>query len=172
MRFTMLLVTVGFASVCPLAAQDNLPIAPGQRVRVSLDGQRRIAGVLKSQDGDSIRVQQYWNTAPLTIARSSISGVEVSTKRHSNAGTGAAVGLVVGSLLGAAAGAGCKGEFFCPGPAAGAASVGLLGAGLGALIGTFSHSETWASVYERRVRASFVAPTRGRGAGVGVTVAF
>ena len=171
MRFAMLFLTIGFVAVS-LAAQDTLPIAAGQRVRLGLDGHRQVTGVLKSQDGDSIHVQQYWNTPTLAIARTSIAGLEVSTKRHSNAGTGAAAGLLGGAAIGAMLGASCEGEFLCPGAGGGAASVGLLGLVLGGAIGALSHSEQWQSVYERRVQVNFTAPARGRGIGVGVAVAF
>lgn len=131
MRCGMLLLTVGFAAVASLAAQDSLP-----------------------------------------IARSSVSGVEVSNKRHSNAGTGALIGLLGGGAIGAAAGASCEDEWLCPGPALGGAALGLLGTVLGGLIGAFSHSETWQSVYQRQVHVNLVTPVQGRGLGVGVRVAF
>jgi len=171
MRFAMLFLTLGFAAVS-LAAQDTLPIAAGQRVRLSLDGHRQFTGVVKSFDRDSIHVQQYWNTAPFSIARSSVAGVDVVAQRHSNAGRGALIGLLGGGAIGAIAGASCEGEFLCPGVGGGAASVGLLGLVLGGAIGALSHRETWQTVYQRGVQLNLTAPARGRGIGVGVAVAF
>lgn len=169
MRFAMLFLMVGFAAAA-LAAQDSLPIDTGQRVRLSLDDHRRISGVLKSQDGDSIRVQQYWNTPALAIARSSIAGLEVSTSRHSNAGSGALIGLLGGGLVGAVAGSSCEGDFLCPGAGTGAAAGAFSGILLGGLIGAFSHGDAWHSVYQRDVQVSLVAPAQGWG--LGVRVAF
>ena len=172
MRYAAMLI-VGFAAAVSLAAQGPLAVTPGQRVRLTFDGGRhRVAGVVVSQDSDAIAVRPYPDDAGLVIAQSRLTAVEVSTGRHSNAGTGALIGLVGGGLLGAAAGASCEDEWLCPGPAAGAASVGLLGAALGGLIGAFSHSETWQPVDQRRVRVSVVAPARGGGLGVGVAVRF
>jgi hypothetical protein len=171
MRIALLFLTIGFVSVS-LAAQDSLSIAPGQRVRLSLDGHRRISGVLKSQDADSIRVQQYWEDPPIAIARTRIARIELSTHRHSNVGRDAVLGLFVGGTVGALAGASCTDEWLCPGPAAAGAALGLTSMVFGAVVGAFSHSETWQSVYQRRVQVSVTAPQRGRGIGVGVAVAF
>ena len=171
MRTAMLLLIAGLVSSSSLAAQAPLPVTPGQRVRLTLDGRRRVTGVVDSLDADSLRLTLDSYSPPIAIARTGIAGIERSTHRNSNAGAGALIGLVSGGMLGAAAGSSCEGDFLCPGPAAGGAAVGLLGAALGGLIGAFSHSETWEAVYQRGVQMG-VAPVEGRGIGLGVRVAF
>jgi len=171
MRFAMLFLTIGFVSTS-LGAQDTLPVAPGQRVRLALDGRRHVTGVLRSQNQDSVNVQVGYDSTPIAIARTHIARIELSTHRHSNAGTYAVMGLFVGGTVGALAGASCSDEWLCPGPAAAGAALGLTSMVLGAVVGAFSHSETWQSVYQRRVQMSVTAPQRGRGIGVGVAVAF
>jgi len=173
MRYAMLLLTAGFVSLSPLAAQGPLPITPGQRVRISVENsRRRVTGALLSQDADSVRLQPDRGDAGGAVAQSRISGVEVSAGRHSNAAGGALAGLLGGGIFGAVLGASCEGDFVCPGAGPAAASLGLLGAVLGGVVGAFSHHETWQSVYQREVHVNLVTPVQGRGLGVGVRVAF
>ena len=171
MRVAMLLVTIGLVSAS-LAAQDTLPIAPGQRVRLALDGRRHVTGVLQSQTHDSLSVQVGYDSTPIAIARTSVAMIELSTRRHSNIGTGAVMGLFVGGTLGALAGASCADQWLCPGPAAAGAALGLTSMVLGAVVGAFSHSETWQAVYQRDVHVSLVTPVQGGRLGLGLRVAF
>ena len=172
MRYAAMLIA-GFASVASVAAQDSLPITPGQRVRLTLDGGRhRATGIVVSQDSGSVTVRRYPEDSALVIAHARVTTVAVSTGRQSNVGTGAAIGLAGGALIGAMAGSGCDGDFLCPGPGTGAMLGAVSGVFLGGVIGAFSHSETWQDVSRRRVRVSVVAPARGRGPGVGVAVKF
>jgi len=172
MRHAALLL-VGLTVVGSLAAQGPLPVTPGQRVRLTLDGGRhRVTGLVVSQDSGSVTVQGYFEDSGTVVAQSRITAVELSTARHSNAGAGATVGLLGGAVVGGIIGASCDGDFLCPGAGPTAVAVGIVGLVLGGAIGAFSHSETWQSVYQRRVQVSVVAPARGRGVGFGVAVAF
>src|SRR5258706_11693843 len=108
MRYAMLVLMAGFASISPLAAQGPLPVTPGQRVRLSLDGGHgRVAGVLVSQDGDSVAILSSADVPAIAIPQNSVAAVEVSAGRHSNAGVGAAIGLLGGAVVGGMLGASC-----------------------------------------------------------------
>jgi len=99
---------------------------------------------------------------------------QVSRGEHSNAGRDAVVGGAIFGTLGLIAGLGCESEqnswFTCSG--SDVANLTVLaaaeGAGIGALIGAFSHSERWQNEPLTRSRVA-VAPY---GTGVRVSIAF
>jgi len=169
MRHPALLFVISSALAPCVAAQGTLPITAGQRVRLTLDGGRpSVVGLLVAQDGDSLRVQPYPDSALVGVHRAGVTSIEVSEGRHGHAGSGALVGLLVGGALGAVAGASCSGEFLCFGAGGSAVLVGAGGAAFGALVGVFTRSERWERVYPERVRVGLVKTRRRLGVAVSV----
>ncbi len=152
MRRLGLLITILLAApVSALAAQDS-STAVGQRVRIKTTTTSQwLVGTLAGADEDSLRRGE-----------------------HSNAARDAIVGGVIFGTLGLIAGLGCESEqnswFTCSG--SDVANLTVLaaaeGAGIGALIGAFSHSERWQNEPLTRSRVA-VAPY---GTGVRVSIAF
>jgi len=155
-RIAVLMLMLAFAAPAHLAAQDPA-VAPGSRIRVyapSINAKRFVAAVV-SLDGDSLTLDaEIWRDGAwkprLTVPFASMNSLEVSRRRHSNAGKGALIGGGVGAGLVLASLYSCDG--YCGGPGeegkavAGVAIGGALGAGVGALIGLMFHSEDWQAV--------------------------
>jgi len=168
MRHALLLVALA-ALGRGVAAQDTLAIAAGERVRLTpAAGGSPVVGVLVTQDRDSLRVQPHPDTPPIALARAGVRTVETSLGRHGHAGTGALAGLAIGGLVGAAAGAGCEGDFLCPGAGGGALLLGGTGTLLGALDGAFVRSERWALVSPGPLGIAVTQTRHGLGAGVSI----
>ncbi|SRR6266550_3781684 len=167
---TLLLVAV--AALAPrVAAQDTLAIAPGERVRLTLESRpSAVVGVLVTQDRDSLRVQPRPDAPPVAFSRAGLTGVEASLGFHGHAGTGALVGLLAGGVAGAALGSSCSDDFLCPGAGGGALLLGGTGLLFGALVGVFVRTERWEWVYPRDLGITVVKPPRGLG--IGVSIAF
>jgi len=102
-----------------------------------------------------LRLHVTGEVTPVSVARSAIKRVEISRGSHSHSGADALIGLgagaLVGGALGAVAGSDLSNE--CAQNDCGhglvvfgGLLVGALGAGVGAVIGSFSHSERWDSV--------------------------
>jgi len=177
MRRLGLLITILLAAPVPaLAAQDS-STAVGQRVRIKTTTTSQwLVGTLAGADEDSLRL---WLQGPdgarlVAVPRSAVMKFQVSCGEHSNAGRDAIVGGVIFGTLGLIAGLGCESEqnswFTCSG--SDVANLTVLaaaeGAGIGALIGAFSHSERWQNEPLTRSRVA-VAPY---GTGVRVSIAF
>ena len=146
----------------------------GERVRVTapdLDVHRH-TGLLVSVQRDSLTVDT------LTVARASITRLEVQRGRKTNARTGAWIGALSLGLAGVGLGIGvCVQRIECEGDewsavigvlgGVGALGGGLIGLGVGALIKT----ERWEEVPLDRLRVSF-APQRAGRFGLGLSVRF
>jgi hypothetical protein len=161
LRPVALSIVLSLLSLLSLAGQGAPKLAPGARVRLTTSWSALpLVGTVVAVDGDSVRIRPEDpalfpdHPTSVAIARSSIRGLEVAVKGHSNAGKGALIGLSIGVIGGAAGGAaGCQPDpngfnVVGPGPcaAAGALIFGALGAGLGALIGSSGRSEHWERV--------------------------
>jgi len=133
------------------AQTDTTHLAPGIRVRIHRAHYAPLVGNLVSLGPDSLVVA----VAPADtafVARQSITQVEIFQGRKSNAGKGAKTGLLIGGLGGAllgamAAAAQDESDFLYVPPGqlvlGGAIGWGALGAGIGALIGSGSHTDRW-----------------------------
>ena len=168
-------------TVAPLPGQAPTAVGPGSRVRVTLqrDGQQRIAGTYLGQANDSLTMQVLVPASSVTgpasieerkLALRDVLRLELSTGQHRSVLKGCLIGLVVGSVVGGGAGylsgddppPQCECEFifcFCtPSTTAGqkaawgAAGGGLLGAGIGALVGTATH-DRWVAFPVNALRA-------------------
>ena len=167
MRAMALLLTVGSVSASPSArAQVPDVLSPPARIRFSVppDTSRVVASVL-AQRGESLWVRPAHRSDTLVIARGRVAGLEVSRGKETHVLAGAGIGLLsgaaVGALVGAASGgSGCNPNpqypgvnFGCIGPGdaggaavAGAVALGVLGAGVGALVGWLRPGERWEAV--------------------------
>jgi hypothetical protein len=161
----------GIAALFPysvLPAQEPPPVEPGDRVRVTAaHGIRNRVGTLRALNNDSIVLENPGLVLPID----SVTQLEVSRGRKSRAGRGALIGLGFGVGIGAAVGflisQDESGENECRGieaqcTAIGAASLGLVGAGIGALAGAATKTDRWEEVPLERLRVTFVPQRDGR----------
>jgi hypothetical protein len=128
-------------------AQAGSPLTPGTRVRVTVReaaGARTHVGPLRTFDGDALTLNPVDGADHLSLARPSITRIEVSRGRHGNAGRGVLIGAVLGLAVVALSESACEGE--CEprdnyGLLVAGATVGgaITGAGVGALM----KSERW-----------------------------
>lgn len=166
-------------------------LAPGARVRVTMSAaanqeaggrahEKRIQGKLLALDETTMTVETEGQSPPMVVPRPAIKKFEVST-RPSRKGRAALIGFGVGALIGGVLGYSTaedcsQEEFLCIFPKedrpgltlGGAALVGALGAGLGALLGP---GERWQERPAAQLRLT-VAPTRGRGAAISLALRF
>jgi hypothetical protein len=151
------LCLVTAAEAKQLRAQQDLPIDPGDRLRVErepiLRGEQLsesppTIGSLDNLQPDTLFLRFDVEKSPLAIARDTITRIERSQGETSSVGKGALIGLGVGAGIGAVFfGAG---DGFVSGTSFalfGAVLFGGIGAGAGALIGASSRSEEWEQVY-------------------------
>ena len=137
-----------------LASQEPAALQADARVRLMMVGADRWSvGNLLMQTRDSVRVLAGESGDTLAVATTSLARFEMSKGRHRQTGRGASIGGIVGALAGAALGLAtyeeCNG-CLAPDPGRGgsamigAAALGLLGAGIGALTGSQITTERWA----------------------------
>lgn len=130
-----------------------------------------IATLVEFRD-DAIVVRRHAHGEPLTIPHEHVRRWEVSESRKSKSGSGARIGLIagIGGGIGAAfivcADGGCEeaeGSNDYTGLVAAAFGLGggLVGAGLGAVTGSFFHSEEWVAVPLPSARLGLAPRPRG-----------
>lgn len=144
------------------------PMAVGTRVRIlapaAVNG--RIEGMILEMDEKSLLLMS--EEQRLRVPRESITQLEVSTGKRRRALKGLIVGAGLGTLVYGAMGVGTTvdashGE---------AALVGLgVGAAWGVGIGALIKADRWSSVPLERVQFG-LAPTRGKGLGLALSVSF
>jgi hypothetical protein len=118
-------------------------VDPGARIRVTVDsGSQRVRiGTLIALDADSLQFRPAKDSSVVSLAAASLTRIERSTRRTSNAGRGALIGALAGAGTGLILGllaSGEEGGFYEVGAGevfAGSLLLGGLGAGVGALIG-------------------------------------
>ncbi|MEA2763908.1 MAG: hypothetical protein QOK07_312 [Gemmatimonadaceae bacterium] len=165
MRFMSALCAVALITPVPAMSQtsalDPARVDAGSRVRIAapvFGGKKQVATVVSVTD-DSLLLRQGASTAYLSVAKSDITGLEVSRGTHTRKGRGALLGLLIGAGTGAAIGAAtykkpkpcegfsCFGDILGPSSRGfnvgiGAAFGGLLGTAVGALVG-MSARDSW-----------------------------
>jgi len=159
-----------------LSAQEQPPIEPGSRVRVSAPdlAMHRQVATLEAWRGDTLVLARPWT---MDCPLASVTRLEVSQYRKSNCGKGALIGGGIGVAVGALIGAmwteegdlGCTDRAACVG--LGAAALGVTGGLIGLGIGALSKTERWEEVPLDQLRAS-LAPPHDRRLGIGLSVAF
>jgi hypothetical protein len=165
-RFVAVVAFVGVTgalTATTLDAQGAALLTNGARIRVTLTSTPRkaLVGTFDALSEDTLHLRVRRESPSRTpvfdilgIPLAGIEALEVSRGRHANAGRGALIGLGVGAglgvLVGAAGGCAVNVEATTPDRAGCAAlgglTLGLSGAGLGALIGALSTSDEWVTV--------------------------
>jgi len=141
----------------PLAAeQDGSPIEPGTRVRLTscysalATACMKSAGTLSSWRTDSVLMQpEGKGAAAVGVPRAWVTHIEVSRGRKTSIGKGTVIGFIPGLLIlagttlsadpGSAGGPGCYRDCLMTA----SLGVSVLGAALGAFIGTAVTTEHW-----------------------------
>jgi F0F1-type ATP synthase assembly protein I len=127
-----------------------------------------ISGELTGVMGDSVRVRT--DRAELVIPKSAVAQAWTVDGKRGQVVEGAAIGLVGGVLLGAVVGAGTESCMLDCGPSTEFGAIGgaVVGVVLGGIIGSQIHTDRWREIDPVRLS---VTP-RGRGVGLGMSLAF
>ena len=132
----------------PSSRQPTVEADSGSRVRITV-GKTKHVGTLVSADPDSLRFTTD-TSGLVAIPTVSVTRLERSRGRRSNAGQGALIGGVIGGAMGLIGGIGAEADNSDWGIEIGAKGIalatlffGATGAGLGALIGAASKGEKW-----------------------------
>ena len=176
----LLILSLGLPA--PMTGQAVDSLATGARVRVRLPshGADWLQGQFVMLSADSAAIALSETADSVRFAMESAERVEVSEGRHSHAGKGALVGLGLGAgtglILGLAAsaeecGEWCVIEVGTGEIAAVTVMLGAVGAGIGALIGSFSHGERWRQVDLHPSEPARLAPI-ARAGGLGIALRF
>lgn len=184
-RFPLSLLLSGACVVNVSLAQTPAGLAEGQRVRLGIRckvsheqvsdcrhkrSPDQINGELTSMTGDSIRIRTSSDHAELAVPKSAVAQAWVADGTRGQFMEGAAVGLLGGVLLGAAVGSTqetCMLEC-APSTEFGAIGGAVIGFLLGGVVGSQIHTERWREIEHAKLS---VTP-RGRGVGIGMSLAF
>lgn len=176
----------------PLRLAGQIPVSTGQTVRVTSRGrdiQGEIGQVLAA-NADTIVVQvkgmrtvnyrQVFRTDTIVLPLTAIDQLELRTHSGHRTGRGAAWGLGIGAATGFVVGVAtyepCEPNSFCFKASSstengfqGALIFGLVGAGLGAFIGSTVRSDKWEAI---PVRPASLRVVPGHDLGIAVTIVF
>lgn len=153
-------------------AQQSTPLDPitaGSRVRFQAPSVIRgtILGTVMSVDRESLLVSTD-DQRPFRVSRQAISRLEVSTGKSRQALKGMLVGAGIGAVvLGALGGVGTAGSSHGEAAVLGVGVGAAYGVGFGALL----KRDRWSSVPLESVRIG-LAPTRGKGLGLALSMSF
>jgi hypothetical protein len=161
----------------PMAVWGQTQLLSGARVRVTTSDTRetlvgKVAGIRES----ALELTDVKSSAEVTPVRSlpvgALATIEVSRGSKGRSGLFSLIGLGVGvgSALALCAGDQCRGDFG-PNTSQSAILLGAFGAGLGALVGLVARHEVWEPVPKESLRVA-IAPARGRGIAVALSVGF
>lgn len=187
-RFGFAAVTFLILAAPGRAAAQAAPLTAGERVRITVSdsaaarlGARRWDSRLLAASADSIALDTTLASGPLVIPKGEILKVERYTGRKEKTGKGAVIGMGIGAGLGGlglaigAATSSCSGwDLYCSEDAGiwgalGFAGGALVGAGVGAIVGSFVQGDSWKAV---RIPVE-VVPTVNQGVpGVALRVEF
>ena len=156
-----------------IAAQDTLTVAVGERVRVSTESGATHVGLLSAMTSGALEVQGPGGSQRLSVA--SVTRLDVSRGRKSNAGLGALIGFAAGAVgtvvyCQAVDRGGCV--LFSDDITLQLALIHGAGGGLlGLLVGHSMKTDLWEEVPLERLRVS-LAPQRDRRFALGFSVGF
>jgi hypothetical protein len=172
-RIALLVAALVLTAPVDLFAQQEPPVAPGDRVRVTAPtiDPDPFVGTLVSMGADTCVLEIEGRAEPLALPLASVTSLEVWRERESKLAQGAAIGVLIGGAVGAALGAAvCRVEDeVCAVPSGGiGASVGLL---FGLLVGEESGRDRWEVVDLQSVRVS-LTPLGRRGLAVSASIRF
>ncbi len=184
-RVFAIVIAVGLGSTV-LRAQDTLPVAPGDRVRVHASNlpEGWVTGTLAAITADTIHLVRSGSTAAIAVPRVFVFELQLARQRSLGAGMargariGAFAGGVVLGVVGYASGDDrpCSGGFgLCFSFSAETkALLGLIGGGVGGgivggVVGAAFPGTHWESIYEAG-RVAPIARVSGNGVQVGVRI--
>ena len=179
MRRQIAALIVGMLVFPQLAAAQTL--VPGARVRFSHPGEGTRTGTFVALTADTLEVALSERTEPTRLPLDQVTRLDVSHGMQRQllrrAGIGFLVGGVVGGVGVAASESGCHASSgqFCLGVGGGAILGGIFFGAVGGVLGLVAGvipSESWERVKLEQQRISLVAPSVGRGRGVGLRYAF
>jgi hypothetical protein len=178
-RTALLVISTSLVPLVHPAAQQL-----GQRIRVlaaDVTPERWFVGDLLAYDGDSLRLQVAGRALPVSVARRSITRMEVSRGKKRAVLDGASIGSGLGVIVGALTQVGKPPGRTCDAwlsslcaldREAHVVQAGLIGGAVGGLLGAALgyavRTERWEGLPVGRVRAA-VAPS---GTGLGLSFAF
>jgi hypothetical protein len=178
-RAAAVAVALGLAgSPLPLRAEEpprGAPLQVGDRVRVETSTSAKgTTGEVIGIGPDGLRLRASDRPLPVDVPLSSVTRLERSLGKRSNAGKGALLGGLVGAAAGVALVLVARGED-CDGPCTPYAAIvgaGFVGAGtvLGAITGAAIKTERWEAASLGRIGVS--AAPRPRGGAVALSVRF
>lgn len=147
-------------------------VTTGMLVRVTQPGWK-VKGLVLAADPETLTLAVEGREAPIHVARSHITRIEVGERRSVAAGAarGACRGLLFGGAAGLVAGVASGGENPGYKAAYGAMVNGPFFALVGGVIGAAKPGEKWKPLAGERVHVG-VAPQRGRGVSVVMSVSF
>ena len=144
---SLITVVLSILPVSMVAAQDQSPILPGARVRVTTPHLPRgqLVGDVTRIDADTVVV----GSTPVELR--SVTRLDISTGRRSHSVTGLGIGFLVGAGVGAILGASAATDESgsCPPTKctlAGAGILGVVGLPIGALVGALIRTDRWQEV--------------------------
>lgn len=169
MRTILLVLVLVLAPLTDAIAQE-LPLQPGQRVRVTVPSRRlyRFQETFQQMRGDTLVLESGW------CLFADVTRLDVHRGQKSAWASGLLYGSLAGALIGSLAGAaqGADPDASHPGGSAlvGGIFLGGVGAVSGLVIGALTKTDQWEEVPLDRLRVS-VVPMRN-GFGIGVSIAF
>ena len=182
-RSMLVLCLLTLITVSSAQAQGiSTDLVPGRRIRVQQHQGTMVQGALVSVSDTALTLRTS-ETDTVVVARAAIAKVEVYEGTKSKAGKGAVTGLLIGGgigvVLGVATASSTEGTLLESSPGSYAVGSGLLfgalGAGVGALIGSGSHTEKWQSVVLPAVLPTVtILPdeSKGRRVALGLRISF
>jgi hypothetical protein len=153
-------------------AGEAAEVTPGMLVRVTHPGWK-VKGLVLAADPEALTLAVEGRDAPIRLARRPITRIEVGERRSVAAGAarGAWRGLLFGGAAGVVAGIANGGESLYGSAALNAMLGGGFSSLIGGVIGAAKPGERWKPLVSERVRVG-VAPQRGRGVSVALSVSF
>lgn len=164
-----------------LLAQQNSPVVTGDRVRVSAPSvsEDPLVGTVLVMDSDSCVIDVEGRYKPVAVPLTSLESVEVYRGQRSFAAQGAAGGAIGGGIIGVGLAIkvchdwdACRwdneNKTLLVTVVAGVGGA-VLGAGLGALVGAFSKTDSWEELPLDEIRVG-PAPIVGDGFAVSVSL--
>ena len=178
-----ILAFVPLASTAQETPTAQVPLRPGERVRVTghfcqpfysncvKGSPQQYVGTFVTWNADALFMESNGDT--LTVPQDSITTLEVSMGRRSQAGVGAGIGGLTGAVIGATVSLATCDGFFPPHVCAlvGGLVFGAGGALVGVIVGANKKTERWVSVPLNRLRVSF-GPLHAARFVVGMSVRF
>jgi len=181
----VLLVVASGAAHAQATGSTPSPLQPGTRIRTSVAGVGTVTGRVVGVTGDTLRVARDGTADTMSVARSSLTWLDVSTSQHKRRWVGAGVGFLAGAALGGIIGAATYQEptcapdaWFCDfgGRGMEAAGDGILLGSVGAIVGAIvgaGRADTWQPVDPHQsARLQLTVPRAAGRYSLGATLRF